>query len=277
MRRRTGAHSWALGLAVVVTIVLGLGWTIAVGPAPSTAVSISAEDEDGAPAADPAPEPAPEPDPEPDPEPATSSEPSAEPSAEAAVEESESPQEDPSDESFVDDLADDDLADDELTDDESSEEATVEEITPSPSPTVASNGVTITVNGTVGTKVGDVGISVNGAGAAPAAQYSLWVFSSPQLLTSGQTDAAGSFAASAQLQASLCHTDLAAAQWPRRMPSTLESWRSTTASRLWPLRSGARRGCHTMSQCPIRRYTSYILTGLRRSARTSGDSRCKHR
>ena len=78
MRRRTGTHSWALGLAVVVTIVLGLGWTIAVGLAPSTAVSISAEDEDGAPAADPAPEPAPEP----DPDPATSSEPSAEPSAE---------------------------------------------------------------------------------------------------------------------------------------------------------------------------------------------------
>ena len=203
VRRRTGTHSWALGLAVVVTIVLGLGWTIAVGLAPSTAVSISAEDEDGAPAADPAPEPAPEP----DPDPATSSEPSAEPSAEATVEESESPQEDPSDESFVDDLADDDLADDELTDDESSEEATVEEITPSPSPTVASNGVTITVNGTVGTKVGDVGISVNGAGAAPAAQYSLWVFSSPQLLTSGQTDAAGSFAASAQLPASLSPGD----------------------------------------------------------------------
>ena len=72
---------------------------------------------------------------------------------------------------------------------------------------MASNGIVITVNGTIGTKVGDVGISVNGAGASPAAQYALWVFSSPQLLTSGQADAAGSFAASAQLPATLSPGD----------------------------------------------------------------------
>jgi hypothetical protein len=208
-------------LAVLVTIVLGLGWTIATGPAPSTAVSIGAEDEGGAPAADPAPE--------------ASSDPAAESNAEETVEESTSPEGDPDaeasdepaddepadDEPAADEPADDEPADepaddeaavdelavDEAADEESSEETTVEEITPSPSPTVASNGIVITVNGTIGTKVGDVGISVNGAGASPAAQYALWVFSSPQLLTSGQADAAGSFAASAQLPATLSPGD----------------------------------------------------------------------
>ena len=213
--RRSGTRSRAVWLAVVVTIVLGLGWTVAIGPAPSTAVSIGAEDEGGAPAPDPAPE--------------ASSDPAAEANAEETVEESTSPEGDPDaeasdepaddepadDEPAADEPADDEPADepaddeaavdelavDEAADEESSEEATVEEITPSPSPTVASNGIVITVNGTIGTKVGDVGISVNGAGASPAAQYALWVFSSPQLLASGQADAAGSFAASAQLPA----------------------------------------------------------------------------
>jgi len=213
-------------LAVLVTIVLGLGWTIATGPAPSTAVSIGAEDEGGAPAPEPAPEPAAEP------APAASSDPAAESSAEATVEESASPEVDPSvepsdepdekpadGEPAADEPADDEPSDepadepsDEPTDEASAaptEEAIVEEITPtpSPSPTVASSGIVITVNGTIGTKVGDVGISVNGTGASPAAQFSLWVFSSPQLLASGQADAAGSFAASAQLPATLSPGD----------------------------------------------------------------------
>ena len=218
--RRSGTHSRAVWLAVVVTIVLGFGWTIATGPAPSTAVSIGAEDEEGAPAPDPASEPAAEP------APAASSDPAAESSAEATAEEAASPEGDPdaeaSDEPAEDEPAEDEPADDEAADDEaavdelavdeaadeeSSEEATVEEITPSPSPTVASNGIVITVNGTIGTKVGDVGILVNGSGASPAAEYSLWVFSSPQLLASGQADAAGSFAASAQLPATLSPGD----------------------------------------------------------------------
>ena len=65
----------------------------------------------------------------------------------------------------------------------------------------------LTIRGSIGTPSGDVGINVDGSGAAPGAQYSLWVFSQPQLLTSGAADAAGSFTASAQLPSSLAPGD----------------------------------------------------------------------
>ena len=226
--RRTAVTLWFVG---IVTIALCLGWTIASVPAASSAVTIGAEDEGGgAVAPDPAPEPAPAASAESSAEPAAevtaeasadpTDEPSADPSDTPSDEPSDEPSDDPSDEPTdepTDDPSDDaaDEPTDEPTDnpvdeptDEPSIEASAEPVAseepiPTPTETAAASGVVVKVNGAIGTKVGDVGIDIQGAGVAPASQYSLWVFSQPQLLTSGSADAAGVFAASAKLPGTL--------------------------------------------------------------------------
>jgi hypothetical protein len=216
-------------------LALGLSLVIPAGMSPATAVST--EDDPGAPAEEPAAvdEPAAETVDEPVAEvvdkPAAVDE-AADPADEAAdpADEAADPADDgadPLDEAAdetdqaadpaddgadpLDEAADEtDQAADEPTDEPSTgpiSEPAEPTPTPTPSPEATSNTIVITVNGAIGTKAGEVNIAVQGSGAAPGAQYSLWVFSQPQLLTSGAADAAGSFTASAQLPSSLAPGD----------------------------------------------------------------------
>jgi hypothetical protein len=206
----------------LLAVPLALGLSLVSLPGPGHAAPVSAEDDPGAPAGDPAPAPDAETTPEAPAEPTVeaSSEPtltesevatdeaSDEPTVEAdeQVDEADEPVDEADEADAVDEAAED--AGDELVDEPAADEAPELEPQPEVEPSaVASGAVRLTIRGAIGTPSGDVGISVEGSGAAAGAQYSLWVFSQPQLLTSGAADAEGSFAASAQLPSSLAPGD----------------------------------------------------------------------
>ena len=232
MRSRASHRIMVAAIALLATpMALGLSLVIPAGMSPATA--ISTEDEPGAPADEPA-APADEPGAPADEPAAPADEPGApadepaadqeqEPNPEAADEAADEADEaadeadeaaDEADEAAdeADEAADeaDEAADeaDEAADeaDEAADEAadTADEVEVSGT---SAGSVVVTIRGSIGTPSGDVGIDVDGSGAAPRAQYSLWVFSQPQLLTSGAADAAGSFSASAQLPSSLAPGD----------------------------------------------------------------------
>jgi hypothetical protein len=234
-----------LPVMVLLAVPLALGLSLVSLPGPSQASAISAEDDPGAPAGDPAPAPEAETTPEVPVEPSVedSAEPtpaesevatdeaSDEPTVEAdeAVDEADEPVDeadesadeadepvDEADEADAVDEADEADAVDEAaeeTGEELVDELAVDEapeLEPQPeveTPAISAGSVVLIIRGSIGTPSGDVGIDVDGSGAAPGAQYSLWVFSQPQLLTSGAADAAGSFTASAQLPSSLTPGD----------------------------------------------------------------------
>ncbi len=211
-----------LPVMALLAVPLALGLSLVSLPGPGHAAPVSAEDDPGAPAGDPAPAPDAETTPEAPAEPTVeaSSEPtltesevatdeaSDEPTVEAdeQVDEADEPVDEADEADAVDEAAED--AGDELVDEPAADEAPELEPQPEVEPSaVASGAVRLTIRGAIGTPSGDVGISVEGSGAAAGAQYSLWVFSQPQLLTSGAADAEGSFAASAQLPSSLAPGD----------------------------------------------------------------------
>ncbi|MFZ4487103.1 MAG: hypothetical protein ACOYO9_10990, partial [Candidatus Nanopelagicales bacterium] len=214
-----------LTVMALLAVPLALGLSLVSLPGPGHAAPVSAEDDPGAPAGDPAPAPEAETTPE------VPVEPSVEDSAEPTPAESEVATDEASDEPTVEadealdeaDEADEsaDEADEADAVDEAAEETGEElvdelavdeapELEPQPeveTPAISAGSVVLNIRGSIGTPSGDVGIDVDGSGAAPGAQYSLWVFSQPQLLTSGAADAAGSFTASAQLPSSLTPGD----------------------------------------------------------------------
>ncbi|CAB4967798.1 unannotated protein [freshwater metagenome] len=218
-----------LPVMALLAVPLALGLSLVSLPGPGHAAPVSAEDDPGAPAGDPAPAPDAETTPEAPAEPTVeaSSEPtltesevatdeaSDEPVDEAdepvdeadePVDEADEPVDEADGADAVDEAAED--AGDELVDEPAADEAPELEPQPEVEPSaVASGAVRLTIRGAIGTPSGEVGISVEGSGAAAGAQYSLWVFSQPQLLTSGAADAEGSFAASAQLPSSLAPGD----------------------------------------------------------------------
>ena len=192
MRSRASHRIMVAAIALLATpMALGLSLVIPAGMSPATA--ISTEDEPGAPAdepAAPADEPAADQEQEPNPEAADE----AADEADEAADEADQAADEPGDEAAPEDLVD--------------ESAVSESTDPGVEPAATATGsVVLTIRGSIGTPSGDVGIDVDGNGAAPGAQYSLWVFSQPQLLTSGAADAAGSFSASAQLPSSLAPGD----------------------------------------------------------------------
>ena len=192
MRSRASRRLKVASLALlVVPLALGLSLAIPAGMSPATAVS--AEDDPGAPAEAPAADEAQEP------QPADETDQAADETDEAADEAADE----------TDQAADEAADETDAAADESADEAEVPESTQPEveAPDTSAGSVVLTVRGSIGTPAGDVGIVVDGSGAAPGAQYSLWVFSQPQLLTSGAADAAGSFAASAQLPSSLTPGD----------------------------------------------------------------------
>jgi hypothetical protein len=180
------------------------------------------------PSADPAIEPTAEPTDETaaDPTDTASEDPTDESSADVTDDPSDDPSDDPTDEPTdepTDDPSDDPTDDptddvtDELTDEPADEET--DEVTDEPTEEVTDEitdevveelaideggaGGNLQVNGSIGSSMSAVSIDIDGSGLSPSSRYSLWVFSTPQLLTTGSTDEIGDFSASASLPSGL--------------------------------------------------------------------------